>query len=142
MNDVIESCKYHQHQDDRETDAEAHFLGLFRERPSADALDDIEQKVTAIEQRDREEVQKPDRYRQNGRQLDERNKTETRHLSRHLGDPDRTAQLVRGFAAGDYAADVGERPINDRPGLLRREPNGLRGCNRVKLQVLRSGRRK
>jgi hypothetical protein len=27
MNDVIESCKYHQHQDDREPDAEAHFLG-------------------------------------------------------------------------------------------------------------------
>src|SRR5579863_4595084 len=52
MNDVIKSCKYHQHQDNRQTDAEAHFLGLFRERAASNPFNKIEQKVTAIEQRD------------------------------------------------------------------------------------------
>ncbi len=48
MNDVIESCKYHQHQDDGETYAEADFLSSFGERPAAQSFDRIEQKVTAI----------------------------------------------------------------------------------------------
>jgi hypothetical protein len=49
MDDVIESCKYHQHQDDREPNAEAYFLGPFRQWPPANALNDVEQKVSAIE---------------------------------------------------------------------------------------------
>src|SRR6516162_1890549 len=49
MNDVVESCKYHQHDNDRETDAETDFLGAFRKRSAAYGLDRIEQKVTAIE---------------------------------------------------------------------------------------------
>src|SRR6516165_7262558 len=49
MNDVVESCKYHQHDNDRETDAETDFLGAFRKRTAAYGLDRIEQKVTAIE---------------------------------------------------------------------------------------------
>src|SRR5271169_3204652 len=49
MNDVIESCKYHQHDDDRETDPKPYFLGPFRERTAAQSLDSVEQKVTAVE---------------------------------------------------------------------------------------------
>ena len=56
MDDVIESCKYHQHQDDREADAKSHFLGPFGKRTAPYALDQIEQKVTAIEQRDGKQV--------------------------------------------------------------------------------------
>src|SRR5271169_1362229 len=51
MNDVIESCKYHQHQNDRDTNAKTDFLGLFGQRPPPNALDQVEQKVTAIEKR-------------------------------------------------------------------------------------------
>ncbi len=54
MNDVIESCKYHQHDDNRETNPKPYFLRPFRERTAPHRLDRIEQKVTAIEQRDRE----------------------------------------------------------------------------------------
>jgi hypothetical protein len=54
MNDVIESCKYHQHHDDRETDPKPDFLGPLRKRTAARGLDRIEQKVTAIQQWNRE----------------------------------------------------------------------------------------
>ena len=43
MNDVIESCKYHQHDDDRETDAKPDLLRPFRERPASHGFDRIEQ---------------------------------------------------------------------------------------------------
>ena len=49
MNDVIESCKYHQHDDDREPDAKTDLLSAFRKRLAAYSLDRIEQKVTAIQ---------------------------------------------------------------------------------------------
>ena len=61
MNDVIKSCKYHQHDDDREPDTETDFLGTFGKRLAADSLDPIEQKVTAIEERDRKQVEKTNR---------------------------------------------------------------------------------
>ena len=75
MEDVIKGCKNHQHQDDREPNPEAEFLGALGQRPSANRLNDIEQKVAAIEQRDRKQVQKPDRDRKNGRQVEKRRKT-------------------------------------------------------------------
>ena len=49
VNDVIESGKYHQHYDNRETDSKPDLLGALRQRPAAHGLDRIEQKVTAIE---------------------------------------------------------------------------------------------
>src|SRR5215472_1518641 len=61
MNDVIKSCKYHQHDDDRQPDTETDFLGAFGKRPAANRLDRVEQKVTAIEERDRKQVEKTDR---------------------------------------------------------------------------------
>ena len=70
MQNVIKCCKNHQHDDDRQADPEPDLLGPFGQRPAADRLDSIEQKVTAIEQRDREQVQKPDRDRQNRGQVD------------------------------------------------------------------------
>src|SRR5271156_4740249 len=140
MNDVIKSCKYHQHKNNRETDAKTHFLRPFRQRTPANALDNIEQKVTAIEQRDREQVKKPDRYREDGGKLDERNKTETRNLPRHLRDADRAALLVGRFATGDDAAYVTQRAVDDRPGLLNAQPNRFERCNRVKFQILRRHR--
>jgi hypothetical protein len=49
VNDVIESCKYHQHDNDRETNTEANFLSPIRQRPAARRFDRIEQKVAPIE---------------------------------------------------------------------------------------------
>jgi hypothetical protein len=54
----------------------------------------IEQKVTAIEQRDGKQVQEPDRNRQHGRQLNERDEAEARDLPRHLRDANRSAELA------------------------------------------------
>ena len=71
------------------------FLSLFRERPAADRLDQIEQKVAAIEKRDREQVQKPDRDRQNRREIEDRAKTQGCDLPRDLGDPDRARRAGR-----------------------------------------------
>ena len=82
MNDVIESCKYHQHDDDRETDAKSDLLRALGKRTAAKCLDRIEQKVTAIEQRDRKQVEEPDRDRQNGGKVDERDEPIGRPLLR------------------------------------------------------------
>ena len=60
MYDVIERCKYHQHDDDREPDPKTDLLGAFRKRPPAHRLDPIEQKVTAIQERDRKQVEETD----------------------------------------------------------------------------------
>ena len=49
MNKVVESCKYHQHDDDREPDAKTNLLGALRQRPAADGLDRVEQKMAAIQ---------------------------------------------------------------------------------------------
>src|ERR1043166_4570603 len=72
MKDVVEGGKNHQQQHDREPDAEAVFLCALRQRTSADRLDRIEQKVAAIEQRNREQVEEPDRDRQHRGEMDER----------------------------------------------------------------------
>ena len=61
MNDVIESCKYHQHDDDREPDTKTDLLGTFRKRSAPNSLDPIEQKVTAIQERDRKQIEQTDR---------------------------------------------------------------------------------
>ena len=57
-----------------------YLLGAIRERPAAQRLDRVEQKVTAIEQRDREQVQQPDRDRQHRRQVNQRDEAGGRHL--------------------------------------------------------------
>ena len=72
MQDVIKGCKNHQHHNDRQPNPEPDLLGALRKRPAANRLDPIEQKVTAIEQRDREQIQQPDRNRQHRGQMDER----------------------------------------------------------------------
>src|ERR1041385_1464963 len=61
MQNVVEGREYHYQQPNREADAEPDLLGTIRQCTAANCLDCIEQKVSAIEQRDREEVQQPDR---------------------------------------------------------------------------------
>src|SRR5215469_10199784 len=63
---VVVGGENQQHQHDRKTDAEPDFLGALRERPPAQPLEAVEQKVAAIEQRDREQVQQPNRDRDRG----------------------------------------------------------------------------
>ena len=74
MQDVVVGGKHHQHQHQTEPDSEPHFLRPVRQRAPARGFNRIEQKMTAIEQRDREQVQQPDRYRKHGRQMHQRGK--------------------------------------------------------------------
>src|SRR2546425_10771034 len=57
MQDVVIGGKYHQHEHQAQSDPEPHLLRPLRQGASAHRLDRIEQKMTAIEQRDREKVQ-------------------------------------------------------------------------------------
>ena len=61
MQDVIKGCKNHQHHDDRQPNPEPNFLRPLGQRPAANRFDSIEQKVTAIEKWDGEQVQQADR---------------------------------------------------------------------------------
>ena len=103
MQNVIKGCKNHQHHDDRQPNSEPDFLRALRQWPAANRLDSIEQKVTAIEQRDREQVQQANRNRKHGGEMDQRRKSGGRHLARNLGDADRPAELVGRLAAGKYS---------------------------------------
>jgi hypothetical protein len=57
VEDVIKGCKNHQHEDDREPNPEAKFLGALRKRSASNRLDGVEQKVTPIEQWYREQIE-------------------------------------------------------------------------------------
>ena len=50
-------------------------------RPPADGLDGVEQKMTAIEQRDRKQVQQPDRYREHGGKMHQGRKADRGDLT-------------------------------------------------------------
>src|SRR4051812_32707680 len=54
VHNVVEGRKDHQHYNDGEADPKAIFLGAVRQRATANSLDRIEQKVSAVEQRHRE----------------------------------------------------------------------------------------
>ena len=57
MQDVVIGGKHHQHQHQTQPDPEPHLLRPVRQGAPAHGLDRIEQKVTAIEQRHRKQVQ-------------------------------------------------------------------------------------
>src|SRR5215470_7087468 len=81
MKDVIKGCKNHQHEDDCQPDPEPHLLRPLRQRTTANRLDDIEQKVTTIEERDGEQVQQANRNREYGCQMYERREADGRDLA-------------------------------------------------------------
>ena len=76
MQDVVIGRKHHQHQHQTEPDPEAHFLGPFRQWASAHGFDRIEQKMTAIEQRNRKQVQQANRDRGHGGEMHQRGHTD------------------------------------------------------------------
>ena len=101
-------------------------------------LDDVEQKVTAIEQRNRKQIEQPDRDRQHRGEMDQRHEARGRHLARHLGDADRAAELVGRFAAGDDAADIGRACARSRTMSLR-TPSRTAGERIDRLNLRSSG---
>src|SRR3989442_5314750 len=64
VQNVIVGCKDHQHDNYREPDPEANFLRPFRQRSASNRFNCIEQKVAAIEQRNRQQVNQTDPYGQ------------------------------------------------------------------------------
>ena len=64
MDDVVPCREQHQHHDDGKPDAEPDLLGPVAQGAAAQRLDSVEQKVPAIEQRDREQVDQADRHRE------------------------------------------------------------------------------
>src|SRR6476659_5046523 len=135
VDNVIKRRKYHQHQHDRETDAETDLLGPLGERPAAHRFNPVEQKVTAIEERNGKEIEQPDRDRKHRGQVKKRDEAHRRHLSRHLRDADRAAELVCGLAPDDNAADVAQRPFDHEPCFLNAHPDGPGRRNRLQLHV-------
>src|SRR4030088_903729 len=108
--DVIVSRKYHQHHNDREPNAKPDLLRSFRQGAATEGLNGVEQKVAAVEQRDRKQVQKPDRSRQEGREMQQLDKCGAESavveptgpgIAGNLGDFDGTAELIGRFAADE-----------------------------------------
>src|SRR5690242_16200183 len=119
VQNVVKCCKNHQHHDDRQPDAQPQFLRALRQGPSPQRLDSIEQKVTAVEHGNREQIEQADRYRQHRGQVNKGDEAGRGHLAGNLGDADRPAELVGRLAAGENPTDVRQRAVDQEPGFLR-----------------------
>src|ERR1700686_2412293 len=117
VEEIIARCEDHQHHNQREADAKADLLRIIRQRPAAHDLDRVEQKMTAIQQRYRKEVEEADRDRDRGCQVEEPDQGNTDaaivqshlpDLTRDLGNPYRSAQLVRAAIAANEPSDEGK----------------------------------
>src|SRR5579859_2431950 len=78
---IIEGSEKHQHYDDCKADPESDLLSLLRKRPPSHRFDGIEQKVTTIEKRNREQVEQPDRDGQDRDQPQPRLQADSRNLA-------------------------------------------------------------
>jgi len=92
MQNVIIGCKHHQHQDQTQPDSEPHFLGPLRQRTSPNGFHRIEQKVTSIEQGNREQVQQSDGDRQHRSQMNQQGSSTSGGVGNN--------QALGGFGAG------------------------------------------
>src|SRR5690242_9632803 len=137
---VIKGCKNHQHHDDRQPDPEPDFLGPLRQRPAANRLDRVEQKVTAIEQRYREQVQEANRDREHGCEMDQGRKASRRHLAGNLRDPYRPTELIGRLPSNKDAANVGKGSVDHEPGLLRPHDDGAQWPRLLRFDVTRRHR--
>src|SRR5215471_2060385 len=81
VNQVIPGRENHQHQNESETNAEPDFLRALAERTPSDGLDAVEQKMTAIEHRYREQIEQPNTHRDDGRKIEQRDKASARNLT-------------------------------------------------------------
>src|SRR5688572_18878933 len=126
MDDVVPGGEQHQHDDDGKADAEADLLGSLAQGTANRRLDRIEQKVTPIEQGNREQVDEADRDRQHRDKADERrDPAHCGDLPGDLSDPDRARQLVRRLAPDDQLAEIIERPLDHVPSLMDADPEGF-----------------
>src|SRR5215510_15863112 len=53
---IVPSCEHHEHQHDGQTDTKTNLLRAVAQGLSSHRFDQVEQKVTSIEQRDREKI--------------------------------------------------------------------------------------
>src|SRR5690349_12141481 len=81
VNQVIPGCKDHQHQHKSESDTEADFLRAFAQWPSPDGFDAVEQKMSSIEHRYREQIQQPNTDGDDRGKVEQRDKACGCHLT-------------------------------------------------------------
>ena len=104
VGNVIIGRQNHQSDDESKSDPEAHMLDLLVERLPANGFDRIIENMTAIEERDRHEIQNSDRNRQERSQVEQSGEAELGHLTCDLCDANGAGQLI-----GD------SRPVTNPP---------------------------
>src|SRR5208282_646749 len=119
---VVPCREDHQQEYQSEPDPETVILYAGGERPTPDGFERIEQQMAAVKHGDGQDVDETQIERENRKKPDIRNDTALGHIARHLGDPDRTLQLVSAARAGDHLPDRLERSHGKAAGLLGRPP--------------------
>src|ERR1700680_1730039 len=116
VEEIIARCEDHQHYNQRKADAKTDLLRVVRQRPASHDLDRVEQKMTAIQQRYRKEVEQADRDRNKCREVEQPDQgnsyaaivqSHLPDLTRDLGNPHGPAQLVSAAVAADEPSDEG-----------------------------------
>src|SRR5438477_12214856 len=122
VNQIVPCSENHQRQHQRESHPEAVFLGALAERPAANRLSSIEQQMSTIEDRDREQIDEPKIDREHRHEPNEIARASLRHYARHLRDADGAAEFVGGPRAYHHLTDRAQRSRCHVPGLVDRAP--------------------
>lgn len=126
MQDVVVSREDHQHQHKRQPHPGNPAPASAPTTAFPAPLRRLEQKVPAIEKRDRKQVEKADRDRKDRGEVNQRRETDGGDLTGDLGDSNRPPDLIRILPAGEDSADIGNGAVNNEPCLLDAQPNSGR----------------
>src|SRR5262245_58311032 len=136
---IVPGRKHHEHKHHGQSDAKTNLLRAIAQRLSPHRLNQIEQKVAAIEQRDRKKIDKPDAHQQPRRQIEQSNKADAGDLAGAPRDPDGTTELIGRFPAHDHIGKVGQRSRDDEIGLAHAQPERLDGPIALVLPIVLGG---
>src|SRR4029077_9254215 len=126
MDEIIPGGKHHQGQHQSQADAEAVLLGPLTQRFPANRLSGIEQQMSAVKHRHREQVDQPKIDRQHRHEPEQRDDAALRDFARHLRDPQRSAKLVAGTGSDNDLPHRLERRGGQVPGFADCPHHGAR----------------
>src|SRR5690606_2805171 len=99
--EIVDGDEQHQPQQQRKTRAKRPFLDYRIDRPAAHRLDRVKEEMTAIEQRNWEQVDESEINRDHRHEFDQRSSAQSRLLARKLGYLERAAKFFYRSPARD-----------------------------------------
>src|SRR6476659_3314785 len=110
MDEIVPRRKHHQRKHESQTDPKTVFLRPLAQRLSAEGLGGVKEQMSAIEDRNRKQVDEPKIDRQNRHEPEDGNNPALSDLTGHLRDTQRSAELVRAARSLNHLPERAQRP--------------------------------